>query len=394
MVAQEAVAAAPTTLTSAGGVVAPTTCRSRLLAAPVGHAAAGGHRRPYRTPVSRPMTDRPACVRPAASSRRRVPAGDGTIPLYGHINQIFVSAGEVVPGPAYRRGRHKAIYLPALHFETHTGGSTPTRPPGAVADRPCISPAGVADRPCPPGEDGVRSGRRTWVRAAFLASWSSPAAARGHCRLPTSSGPDWVDVPGRDVGGISSAWRWSCPPGPGRRCRSCSASAPLPGGRRVALAGWLLGGLAAFGLSRALVRPRSPGSPADDGGRGSADGRPRVWALLFLAAYPVVPFFAVSYGAGLTAVRLAPYALSTALGWSPHRVRSASGLLAGVLAARATTSVVVCRAGRPSSAGRLGVLAWAAARHGGRPVYPSGTACRAPSGTADGPGRELQGRPP
>jgi uncharacterized membrane protein YdjX (TVP38/TMEM64 family) len=66
------------------------------------------------------------------------------------------------------------------------------------------------------------------------------------------------------------------------------------------------------------------------------------WALLVGRLIPVVPFVAVSYGAGLTAVRLAPYALSTAFGLVPSTlVQVGVGASAGVLADRVTTSVVV-----------------------------------------------------
>ena len=114
-------------------------------------------------------------------------------------------------------------------------------------------------------------------------------------------------------------------------------------GVAVALAGGLLGGLAAFGLSRWLGRP----AVARLAGRRIA-GVDRLmtdrgfWALLLGRLIPVVPFVVVSYGAGLTAVRLVPYALSTALGLIPSTlVQVAVGASAGLLADRATTSVVV-----------------------------------------------------
>jgi uncharacterized membrane protein YdjX (TVP38/TMEM64 family) len=57
---------------------------------------------------------------------------------------------------------------------------------------------------------------------------------------------------------------------------------------------------------------------------------------------PVVPFVVLSYGAGLTAVRLTPYALSTALGLIPSTVVQVGiGASAGVLAAWATPFTVV-----------------------------------------------------
>jgi uncharacterized protein (TIGR03382 family) len=70
-----------------------------------------------------------------------------------------------------------------------------------------------------------------------------------------------------------------------------------------------------------------------------------------------VPFVAVSYGAGLTAVRLAPYALSTALGLVPSTlVQVGVGASAGVLADRATTSVIAAGLGAVLVLAGLAVL--------------------------------------
>lgn len=132
-------------------------------------------------------------------------------------------------------------------------------------------------------------------------------------------------------------------------------------GLAVALLGGLLGGLAAFALSRLLGRPavaRLAGRRMESVDRLMADRG--FWTLLVARLVPVVPFVAVSYGAGLTAVRLTPYALSTALGLIPSTVVQVGvGASAGVLAERATALTVV-----PAVAavlvilGGLGVLAW------------------------------------
>ena len=50
--------------------------------------------------------------------------GDGTITLYGHVNQFFVSPGQVVSAgqriaEVGNRGQSTG---PHLHFEVHTGG--------------------------------------------------------------------------------------------------------------------------------------------------------------------------------------------------------------------------------------------------------------------------------
>jgi uncharacterized membrane protein YdjX (TVP38/TMEM64 family) len=114
-------------------------------------------------------------------------------------------------------------------------------------------------------------------------------------------------------------------------------------GLAVALAGGLLGGLAAFGLSRGLGRAAVTRLA---GHRLSRVDRLMVghgfWALLAGRLLPVVPFVVLSYGAGLTAVRLAPYAASTAIGLVPSTVVQVGiGASADVLATWATTFTVV-----------------------------------------------------
>jgi uncharacterized membrane protein YdjX (TVP38/TMEM64 family) len=114
-------------------------------------------------------------------------------------------------------------------------------------------------------------------------------------------------------------------------------------GLAVALAGGLLSGLAAFGLSRVLGRPavtRLAGRRLGAVDRLMLDRG--FWALLGGRLLPVMPHVVVSYGAGLTAVRLVPYALSTALGLVPSTlVQVGIGASAGVVADRATTVGVV-----------------------------------------------------
>jgi uncharacterized membrane protein YdjX (TVP38/TMEM64 family) len=89
----------------------------------------------------------------------------------------------------------------------------------------------------------------------------------------------------------------------------------------IAFAGGLLAALGAFGLSRGLGRSavarlagprlsRIDGFVADRGFTAVLTGR----------LVPVVPFVALSYGAGLTGVRFAPYLLGTALGLVPSTV--------------------------------------------------------------------------
>ncbi|MFD2093403.1 TVP38/TMEM64 family protein [Blastococcus deserti] len=131
-------------------------------------------------------------------------------------------------------------------------------------------------------------------------------------------------------------------------------------GLAVALAGGLLGGLAAFGLSRALGRPavtRLAGRRLARVDRLMVDRG--FWPLLVGRLMPVVPFVVLSYGAGLTAVRLGPYALSTAIGLVPSTVVQVGvGASAGLLAAWATTVTVVPVAVVALVAVGLVALAW------------------------------------
>jgi uncharacterized membrane protein YdjX (TVP38/TMEM64 family) len=67
----------------------------------------------------------------------------------------------------------------------------------------------------------------------------------------------------------------------------------------------------------------------------------------------------LSYGAGLTAVRLAPYALATALGLVPTSVVQVGvGASAGLLAAHATALTVLPVLAAVVVLGGLGAVAW------------------------------------
>ncbi|WP_164704602.1 TVP38/TMEM64 family protein [Blastococcus litoris] len=132
-------------------------------------------------------------------------------------------------------------------------------------------------------------------------------------------------------------------------------------GLAVALAGGLLGGLAAFGLARLLGRPavaRLAGKRMERVDRLMLD-RGGFWTLLAGRLIPVMPFVVLSYGAGLTAVRLGPYGLSTALGLVPSTlVQVGVGASAGVLAHWATTVTVIPVAVVLLVLAGLGLLAW------------------------------------
>ncbi len=114
-------------------------------------------------------------------------------------------------------------------------------------------------------------------------------------------------------------------------------------GVAVAFAGGLLAAVAAFGLSRGLGRS----AVLRLAGRRLARADGLVSDRSFLAVLtgrllPVMPFVAVSYGAGLTGVRFAPYLLATALGLVPSTVVQVGvGASAGFLVERVPVAVVV-----------------------------------------------------
>jgi uncharacterized membrane protein YdjX (TVP38/TMEM64 family) len=131
-------------------------------------------------------------------------------------------------------------------------------------------------------------------------------------------------------------------------------------GLALALGGGLLAALAAFGLSRTLGRTaatRLAGRRLDRLDQLMADRG--FLAVLAGRLLPMMPFVVLSYGAGLTAIRPATYALATAIGLVPSTiVQVGIGASAGAIISWATTAtaalllvVVLVLAG-------LGVLAW------------------------------------
>ena len=118
--------------------------------------------------------------------------------------------------------------------------------------------------------------------------------------------------------------------------------------------------MAAFGLARALGRPAVTRLAGPRLGRvdGLMVGR-GFWALLAGRLLPVVPFVVLSYGAGLTAVRVTPYALATALGLVPSTVVQVGiGASAGVLATWATPVTVFPVAAAVLVLAGFGAFAW------------------------------------
>jgi murein DD-endopeptidase MepM/ murein hydrolase activator NlpD len=126
--AQQEVAAAPDVLGSAGGAVPPasgrvTSCygsRWGTLHAGVDIAA------PIGTPIHAPDDGVVLTAGPASGFGLAVGLqhGDGSITLYGHVNQMFVTAGQLVAAgdQIAEVGNRGQSTGPHLHFEVHTGG--------------------------------------------------------------------------------------------------------------------------------------------------------------------------------------------------------------------------------------------------------------------------------
>ncbi|MEO9220368.1 MAG: TVP38/TMEM64 family protein [Mycobacteriaceae bacterium] len=92
----------------------------------------------------------------------------------------------------------------------------------------------------------------------------------------------------------------------------------VPAAIPIVLAGALAGAVIAFYLGRLLGREATQRLA----GRGLATldtqlRRHGLWAITALRLVPVVPFTAVNYLSGLTALRLAPYAVGSLLGMTP-----------------------------------------------------------------------------
>jgi uncharacterized membrane protein YdjX (TVP38/TMEM64 family) len=114
-------------------------------------------------------------------------------------------------------------------------------------------------------------------------------------------------------------------------------------GLAVAFAGALLSALAAFGLSRVLGRAAATRLAGARFGRvDELMARRGFVAVLTGRLLPMMPFVVLSYGAGLTAIRWAPYTAGTALGLIPSTVVQVGvGASAGAIVAGATPLTVV-----------------------------------------------------
>jgi uncharacterized membrane protein YdjX (TVP38/TMEM64 family) len=145
-------------------------------------------------------------------------------------------------------------------------------------------------------------------------------------------------------------------------------------GLAVAMGGAVIAAGLAFALSRTLGRsaatrligarfPRVDRVMADRGFVSVLVGR-----LL-----PIMPFVVLSYGAGLTRIRPAPYMLATAIGLVPGTVVQVGiGASAGFVLSYATTLTVVPLVVVVLVPVVLGALAWRRRRLRRRPAVPGG----------------------
>jgi uncharacterized membrane protein YdjX (TVP38/TMEM64 family) len=137
-------------------------------------------------------------------------------------------------------------------------------------------------------------------------------------------------------------------------------------GLAVALAGGLLGGLIAFGLSRTLGRSAVTRLAGPRFGRvDELMTRRGFVAVLAGRLLPMIPFVVLSYGAGLTAIRWAPYAAATALGLLPSTVVQVGiGASAGAVVDHATPLTLLSLLGAAVALGALAAGVWHRRRRG------------------------------
>ncbi len=131
-------------------------------------------------------------------------------------------------------------------------------------------------------------------------------------------------------------------------------------GVAVAFAGALLAAVAAFGLSRTLGRSAATRLAGPRLARvDDLMARRGFVAVLAGRLLPMVPFVVLSYGAGLTAIRWAPYVAGTAVGLVPSTVLQVGiGASATVVADRATPLTVLPLLGAVVVVAAFAARAW------------------------------------
>ena len=128
----------------------------------------------------------------------------------------------------------------------------------------------------------------------------------------------------------------------------------------VAFAGGLLGAMGAFALSRTLGRSTALRLAGPRLGRIDRLMSDRAFSSVLLGRLlPVLPFVAVSYGAGLLGIRCAPYLAASAVGLVPSTVVQVGiGASAGVVASGGSMLAVVPAIAGAGVLSALGALLW------------------------------------
>jgi uncharacterized membrane protein YdjX (TVP38/TMEM64 family) len=144
----------------------------------------------------------------------------------------------------------------------------------------------------------------------------------------------------------------------------------LGGGLAVAFAGGMLGAVGAFALSRTLGRETVQRLAGPRLVRFDAlmTGRPFVSVLLG-RLMPVLPFFALSYGAGLLGIRFAPYLAATAVGLLPSTtVQVGIGASVGFVVAGGSLLALLPALAGALALGALAAVTWRRRRRSPEPV--------------------------
>jgi uncharacterized membrane protein YdjX (TVP38/TMEM64 family) len=131
-------------------------------------------------------------------------------------------------------------------------------------------------------------------------------------------------------------------------------------GAPVAFAGGLLGAVVAFGLSRTLGRSAALRLAGPRLTRVDLLMTDRAFTSVLLGRLlPVLPFVAVSYGAGLLGIRFVPYLAATAVGLVPSTVVQVGfGASAGFFASGGSVLAMLPAAAGAAVLSVLAALAW------------------------------------
>jgi len=176
-----------------------------------------------------------------------------------------------------------------------------------------------------PADDATPSGRRPWLRLAalglLLAAATAVALTVDRPGVPALRG--WLDTAGPlgwtgVVLGVSGALMTPVP----RTALSVllGAAVGFPAGLAVAVAAGWLGGLGGFVLGRHLGRDAVARIAGRRLARADRLFRDRGFLAVVLARMSPVPFWVVSYAAGLSSIRWLPATLGTVVGVVPGAV--------------------------------------------------------------------------